>query len=382
MNKIVAVFSRQGTPELPHWADVGVMPVLNLFVALFATAIVILLLGENPIDALRVMMLGALVFDGGLGFTLYYTTNLIFTGLCVAVAFQALQFNIGGEGQAVMGGLGVGLLLLLVQDKVPLLILFPFAVLAAGVFGGIWGLIPGYLYAKRGSHIVITTIMFNFIAFAILQYLLVKVLIEPGQMSPQSEAFADRTNLPFLHEILAALGFEVTRTPLNISLFLALGAAVLIWLLIWRTPWGYEVRTLGKSERAAVYAGIRPQRLIMQVMFVSGALAGLLGINAVMGDAHRLLIGFATNYGFAGIGVALMGRNHPIGIVLSALLFGILIQGGSELDFEFKLITRDIVGVIQGLIILFAGALSLLFEPPLARLLRKLNLLKTDTANG
>ena len=376
------IFSRQGVKALPRWADVTLMPLLNLSVALLATGLVILALGENPLSALRVMLLGALVFDGGLGYTLFYTTNLIFTGLCVAVAFQALQFNIGGEGQAVIGGLGVGLLLLLVKDHVPLLILFPFAVCAAAVFGGIWGLIPGYLYAKRGSHIVITTIMFNFIAAAVLQYLLVKVLIEEGQMSPQSESFADSTNLPYMHEVLAVFGIEATRTPLNVSLFLALGVAVLVWLLIWRTPWGYEVRTLGKSERAAVYAGIRPQLLIMQVMFVSGALAGLLAINGLMGDAHRILIGYSAGYGFAGIGVALMGRNHPVGIVLAALLFGVLIQGGSELDFEFQLITRDIIGVIQGLIILFAGALSLLFEPPMARLLDKLGLIGKEQVDG
>lgn len=374
--KVGAVFSRHGAPKLPRWADLFLLPILNVLVALFFAGVLIFLLGENPFAAMAVMLKGAFVYDGGIGYTLYYATNLIFTGLCVAVAFQALQFNIGGEGQAIMGGFVCGLLILAVGDNLPLFLLFPLAVLAAAVGGGVWGLIPGYLHAKRGSHIVITTIMFNFIATAILQYFLVKVLIEPGRMSPQTKAFPEHTFLPFLHEMLAAIGIQMARTPANLSLFLALAAAALVWVLIWRTPWGYAVRTVGQSESAAVYSGILPARTVMQVMFLSGALAGLLGVNALMGDQHRILLGFSTGYGFAGIGVALMGRNHPVGIVLAAILFGVLIQGGSELDFEFEVVTRDIVVVVQGLIILFTGALALLFEPVMARLVHSFTKVK------
>lgn len=361
------VFMKAGAPPLPRWARITLLPLLNIGVALLLTGIIVALLGENPFAALAVMLKGALVYPGGLGYTLYYTTNLIFTGLCVAMAFHAMQFNIGGEGQAIIGGLGTGLVLLLLGDSLPLALAFPLAVLAAGACGGAWAFVPGYLYAKRGSHIVITTIMFNFIAASLLQYLLVNVLIEPGQMAPQSAKFAERTHLPQLHGFFEALGFKVAKTPLNISLFLALAAAAGFWVLVWRTPWGYALRTVGQSERAAVYAGINPARVTMQAMCISGALAGLVAINALMGDAHRLLMGFSTGYGFAGIGVALMGRNHPVGIIMAAALFGILIQGGSELDFEFKLITRDLVIVIQGLIILMTGALATMFEPPVAR---------------
>ena len=370
--KIIAFFARDKAPALPHWAQVTIIPLINLLVAFVLAGIVVLLLGENPFTAMAVMANGAFVFPGGFGYTFFYATNLIFTGLCVALAFQALQFNIGGEGQAIMGGLGTGLVLLAVGDALPLVLTFPLAVLAAVAFGGLWGFVPGVLYARRGSHIVITTIMFNFIAAAILQYLLVNVLIEPGQMSPQSEKFSPRAALPYIHEIMAALGIEMTRTPLNVSILLALLAAVGFWLLVWRTPWGYALRTVGQSERAAVYAGIDPAKMTMQVMFISGALAGLLGINAVMGDVQRLLIGFHTGYGFAGIGVALMGRNHPLGIVLASILFGALIQGGSELDFEFETITREIVILVQGLIILMTGALAFMFEPAVARIYHRL----------
>lgn len=371
--RVIAVFSASGAPRLPHWAQVTIIPVINVLIALVLAGVVIWLLGENPFSAILIMIKGALVYPGGFGYTFFYATNLIFTGLCVALAFQALQFNIGGEGQAMMGGLGCGLLLLALGDTLPLVLLFPLAVVAAAAFGGFWAFIPGYLYAKRGSHIVITTIMFNFIAAAILQYLLVNVLIEPGRMSPQSRLFDENAFLPYIHEIMAWFGIKVARTPLNISLFLALLSAFLIWVLIWRTSWGYAVRTVGQSPTAAVYGGINPDKLVVQVMFVSGAMAGLLGVNAVMGDAHRLLIGFATGYGFAGIGVALMGRNHPLGIVLAASLFGILIQGGSELDFEFQVITREIVVVVQGLIILMTGALAQMFDHAIARLLAKIS---------
>ncbi|MBF2735335.1 MAG: ABC transporter permease [Betaproteobacteria bacterium AqS2] len=364
---------------MPYWAQVTVIPLLNIFVALALAGCVVLLLGENPFKAMAVMLQGAFVYPGGLGFTLYYTTNLIFTGLCVAMAFHAMQFNIGGEGQAIIGGLGVALFLLFVGDSLPLIICLPLAVLAAAAAGGAWAFIPGYLYAKRGSHIVITTIMFNFIAAAVLQYLLVNVLIAPGQMSPQSVKFAERTHLPQIHELLALVGIETESTPLNISLFLALAAAVGFWFLIWRTSWGYALRTVGQSERAAVYAGIDPARMTVQAMAISGALAGMVGVNALMGDAHRILLGFATGYGFAGIGVALMGRNHPLGIVLAAALFGILTQGGSELNFEFRNITRDLVIVIQGLIILMVGALSLMLDPPVARLIALVSRRKEET---
>lgn len=375
------MFSRHGAPKLPRWADLGVMPVVNVLVALACTSVVVAIIGEDPFAAMAVLLQGAFLYDGGIGYTLYYATNLMFTGLCVAVAFQAMQFNIGGEGQAIMGGLFCGLLLLALGPHLPFIVLFALAILAAGIGGGVWGLIPGYLFVKRGSHIVITTIMFNFIAAAILQYLLVKVLIEEGQMSPQTESFVEHSHLPYLHEILAWFGVQMTHTPANLTLFLALAAALLVWVLIWRTPWGYSVRTVGQSEPAAIYAGIVPGRVIVQVMFLSGALAGLLGVNALMGDQHRILIGFSSGYGFAGIGVALMGRNHPVGIVLASLLFGVLIQGGSELDFEFNLITRDLVVVVQGLIILFLGALALLFEPPLSRLIHLLSAKGKEKAN-
>jgi len=209
---------------------------------------------------------------------------------------------------------------------------------------------------------VITTIMFNFIASALMVYLMVNVLIAPGSMSPESRDFT-AAQLPLVSDMLNHLGFAVDPSPLNLSLVLALLCCIGVWILIWHTPFGYEVRALGFNSNAAVYAGVNPKRLTLIVMCISGALAGLVGVNEILGVHHRLLLDFAAGYGFGGIAVALMGRNHPLGIVLASLLFGVLQQGGTELSFDIPAITRDMVVAIQGLVILFSGALANLPRP-------------------
>ena len=356
-----------GPGEVPRWVDIGLIPVINLSAALLISGLVILAIGENPIDALAVMANGAFGYDEGIGYTLYYTTNFLFTGLAVAIAFHAGLFNIGGEGQAYIGGLGVGLVCLAFDDSLPFAMILPLAILGGAVFGGAWAAIPAYLQAYRGSHIVITTIMFNFIASAVMVYLLVNVMILPGQMSPETREFQETAWLPFMHQMLSWIGIQMARSPLNISFLFALICCVLVWGFIWRTRWGYEIRTTGHNETAAVYAGINPRKIILLSVCLSGALAGLVGLNEIMGVHHRLLLDFTAGYGFTGIAVSLMGRNHPFGIVLASLLFGALYQGGAELDFEFATITRDMVVVIQGLVILFSGALAYMFNPVVAR---------------
>jgi ABC-type uncharacterized transport system permease subunit len=223
--------------------------------------------------------------------------------------------------------------------------------------------VPAWLQAYRGSHIVITTIMFNFLAAALMVYLMVNVLIAPGSMSPESREFGPAAYLPQMHEVLVPLGVKLTATPLNLSVALAAALCVFVWLLLWHTPFGFELRTAGHSAAAAVYAGVRPRRVVMISMCLSGAIAGCVGLNEIMGVHHRLLLNFTAGYGFAGIAVALMGRNHPVGIVLAGLLFGILSQGGTELAFAMPAITRDMIVVIQGLVILFSGALPQLSRP-------------------
>jgi ABC-type uncharacterized transport system permease subunit len=355
--------------KLPRWAELGLLPAINLLAALLLSGVIIKLIGESPWLALKLMAEGAFGSQEAIGYTLFYATNFIFTGLAVAVAYHAGLFNIGAEGQAYLGGLGTGLVCLWLGAW-PFWVVLPLAILAGAAFGAAWALIPAWLQARRGSHIVITTIMFNFIASALMTWLLVNVLIRPGQQSPETREFAANAFMPGLHTLLGKIGIPFTSTPLNLAFLLALGASALVWVLVWRTRWGYALRVAGQNAAAAVYAGIRPSRITVQAMLLSGALAGLLGLNELMGSQHRILLDFPGGAGFVGIAVALMGRNHPVGIFLAAVLFGALVQGGSQLSFDLPRVNRDMVVVIQGLVILFCGALENVFRARLAALLR------------
>ena len=349
--------------RMPKWADIFLVPVISIFLALIVSGLVVTAIGENPFHAMAVMVQGAVGSAYGWGYTLFYATNFIFTGLAVAVAFHARLFNIGGEGQATLGGLGVAVICLSVAWPHWSIALLA-ATLSAAAFGAVWALIPAWLQAKRGSHVVITTIMFNFIAAALLVYLLVNVFRVPGSMAPETARFAEAVHLPNASQFAGFLGFRPS-TPLNVTFFVALLAAFAVWVLIWRTRLGYEIRAFGHSERAAIYAGISPVRIIIVTMLTSGALAGLMAINSVMGEAERLVISSVQGAGFVGIAVALMGRSHPIGVCLAALLFGALYQGGSELEFVIPAISREMIVVIQALVILFTGALDTMVRLPL-----------------
>ena len=354
--------------QLPRWVDLGLIPLLNLIAAFAVAGLVVLIIGEDPIKAVEVIVWGALGWGEGIGFTLFYATNFIFTGLAVAIAFHAGLFNIGGEGQAYVGGLGVAIACLALDHYLPWWLIAPVACLLGAAFGAAWALIPAVLQAKRGSHIVITTIMFNFIGASLMAYLLVNVMKVPGAMAPESRTFEEAGRLPKLDGFMSLFGQDIGGAPLNISFFLAIAACIFCWLLIWRSKLGYEIRTFGANATAASYAGISQTKIIVVTMCISGALAGLMALNPVMGDQNRLFLDVAGGAGFVGIAVALMGRAHPLGVALAALLFGVLYQGGAELAFEMPTITRDMVVLIQGLVVLFAGAMEFMFRPLIARI--------------
>ncbi len=353
---------------LPKWVDIILIPLINLLLALIVAGIVVIFIGENPVEAMRLLIVGALGSSYGIGFTLFYATSFVFTGLAVAVAFHASLFNIGGEGQAGIAGLGVAIVALNL-DHTHWLLVFPLAIIAAALFGAAWAAIPAYLQAKRGSHIVITTIMFNYIASALLIYLLVNQLKVEGAMAPETRRFAEGAHLPFMHEMMGWIGLSMTKTPMNISFIWALMCCVGVWLLIWRTRLGYEIRAFGQSEPAARYAGISPTKIIMIAMLISGALAGMMALNVVVGGFSQKLVNDPIQgAGFVGIAVALMGRSHPVGVLLAAILFGVLYQGGAELAFEMPSISREMILVIQALVILFTGALENMVRGPVTRL--------------
>lgn len=360
---------------LPRWADVILLPLLNLALAFIVSGLVVLAIGQDPLAALNAIVTGAFGNGYNIGYTLYYSTNFIFTGLAVAVAAHAGLFNIGGNGQAYIAGLGVILVVLPLQF-LPWWVTFPIAIVAGGAVGGLWGFIPGWLQAKRGSHVVITTIMFNFIAAAIMVYMVVNVLKPPGGLAPESAMIIPEGRMPKLGTFIPWF----KNTDVNFTLLLALLCLVGAYILIWHTRFGFAMRALGHNPTASNYAGISNSRVIMIVMTMSGALAGMVAVNQVVGVQYRLVLDYVADAGFVGIAVALMGRNHPIGILLAALLFGALYQGGNELQYVIPGLSKEMVVVIQALVILFTGAMEGLFRPGLQRIFTTLTPAQKATA--
>ncbi len=355
--------------NLPRWADLFLLPVVCLLVAMAASAAVVALVGQSPGEVLLALANGAFGTQRNISYTLYYATTFMFTGLAVAVAHHGGLFNIGGEGQAVLGGMGAGLAALWWSASLPSWVMLPLMVVCSALFGMLWAAVPAYLQAYRGSHVVITTIMFNFLASTLLVYVLVNFLRSGASMAIESAPFAASAHLPGVQEVLAWLGLPWPQSPLNLSFVLALLACVGVYLFIWRTRSGYRLRAVGSSPGAARYAGIHDRRQILIAMGLSGALAGLVGMNEIAGVSGKLLLDYVSGAGFTGIAVALMGRNHPAGIVFSSILFGALFQGGAEVAFDVPGFSREMVVMLQGFIVLFSGAMNYVIAPGLARVL-------------
>jgi ABC-type uncharacterized transport system permease subunit len=351
--------------ELPRWATAFVLPVLNLVSALLVAALAIHLLGESPTESLAILINSAVINPEGLSYTLFYASTFIFTGLAVSIAMKGGLFNIGAEGQMYVGGLGLTVAMLALDHTLPAWLLIPAAMIGSALFGAAWAFLPGYLQARRGSHVVVTTIMFNFIAADLMNFIIVKYLIPEGQQNPASRVFAEAAALPQLNTWFPVLG----DTPLNISFLIAIAALVIYGVVVSRSSWGYQLRATGLNQHAAHYAGVSISRMVIVAMLVSGALAGLAAVNSVMGSTHYLSLNFPAGAGFIGIAIALMGRQHPVGIFLSAVLFGALIQGGFDLSLEKPNIPQETFIFIQGLIILFCGAMENFYGPALLKLL-------------
>lgn len=345
-------------------------PLIAVIAAFFMGGLVVLAIGDNPFTVYRLMLssafgfydaLGNFTFDNW-GYTLFYATPLIFTGLAVALAFKCGLLNIGAEGQLYAGAFAaawVGITF----AKLPGFVLMLLALLAAVLMGALWGAIPGLLKAKFGSHEVINTIMMNFIAVGLISYLIQRYYKAPGDPIMQSVPIAEQAQIARLHTVIPPFP---ERIPLNVAFLLALLAAFLVWLFLWRTKWGFEIRAVGSNPSAAEYGGISVQRQIVLAMALSGALAGMVGINEVLGYRYRYYHDFSPGYGFTGIAVALLGRNHPVGIVLAAILFGALIRGGLFVDIFTDKVSKDLVQVLQAIIILFV-AMEALFRNNLKR---------------
>jgi ABC-type uncharacterized transport system permease subunit len=327
-------------------------PFIAVVAAFIVGGILVLLIGDNPIHTYRLMFGSALSWPDGIGYTLFYATPLIFTGLAVLVAFRCGLLNIGAEGQLYLAAFAAAWVgISLAQSSAWLLIPLCFA--AAIVAGGMWGAIPGILKARFGSHEVINTIMLNFIGVALVSYFTQYHYRIPGDPIMQTAPIGSGAHIARLGKFIPGLP---ERIPVNLAFVLALLCCVLVYLFLWRTKWGYELRSTGSNATAAEYGGISVRKQIVMAMTISGALAGMVGINEVLGYRHRYYDGFSDNYGFTGIAVALLGRNHPVGVLISAFLFAILQRGGIPVDAFTEHVTKDIVQILQATIILFVAA--------------------------
>jgi simple sugar transport system permease protein len=318
-------------------------PLIAIGLALGAGAVFIAAIGEDPLAIYARM--GRECFGTGYGFgqTLFKSTPLIFTGLAVALGFRTGVFNIGAEGQMVLGGFAAAMAgLLPLPGALRLLV----ALLAAAAAGGAWGAIPGALKSRFGAHEVINTIMLNFVAFALVAWLGHSVF-EPATV--RTATIPDAASLPRLGAWFGALH----GSPANLSLALALIAAALAHVLIFHTRLGYELRAVGLNPAAAEYGGVAVGRAQALALAISGAMAGLAGSNFVLGYKHYFELGFSAGAGFLGIAVALLGRNHPAGVIAAAFFFGALSYGGLVVN---QRVPKELVEALQGLVILFAIA--------------------------
>jgi ABC-type uncharacterized transport system permease subunit len=329
-----------------------VFPVVAVLAAFLVGGLFVLAIGDSPIETFRLLIGSALWWPDGIGYTLFLATPLIFTGLAVAVAFQAGLLNIGAEGQlyvAAFAAAWVGITL----AHFPSVLLIPLCMLAAIAAGACWAAIPGVLKARFGSHEVINTIMMNFIAVALVSYFTQYHYRTPGDPIMETAPIGIHAQIPRLGRFIP--GFP-ERIPVNVAFLLALAACGLVYMFLWRTKWGYELRATGSNPSAAEYGGISIRKQIVIAMAISGGLAGCVGINEVLGYRHLYYDGFSDNYGFTGIAVALLGRNHPMGVLLAAFLFAILARGGIPVDAFTQHVTKDIVQILQATIILFVAA--------------------------
>jgi simple sugar transport system permease protein len=317
--------------------------------ALVAGGVLIAAVGQSPLEVYGMLVRQALGTGYGIGQTLFKATPLVFAGLAVALAFRAGLFNVGAEGQMYLGGFAAALVGAYVPLPWPLLL--PAAMLAAALAGALWGALPGYLKAAYGAHEVINTIMLNFIAFSLVawagQSLFVKATVRTREVAEAAWVARLDVVLPWLK-----------GSPANLTLVVGLVLALGLWLLLFRTRKGYEWRVLGLNAGAAEYAGVRTRVAVVQAFALSGAVAGLGGLGYVLGYKHYFEQDFTAGAGFMGIAVALIGRNHPVGVVVAALFFGALAYGGLVVN---QFVPADIVNVLRALVILFAISAHALF---------------------
>ena len=331
-------------------------PLVALVLAAVVGDVLILSFGQSPSAVYRLLLEGTWGNAYGFGQVLYKATTLTFTGLAVGLSLRAGLFNIGAESQLAAGGFAAAMVGVLLPAGIPALVCLPIFLLAAGLGGGVVGAIPGVLKARFGAHEVIVTIMLNFIVLALLNYLVSAKFHVPDTLhTPEIASGA----IPRLSDFLEPFHGSAA----NLTILLAMATAIAVGWYLFRTRRGFELRAVGMQPAAAEYAGVSVAGVTWRALAASGAIAGVGGLNYVLGYKHYYEEGFATGAGFLGIAVALVGRGHPIGICVAALLFATLSQGGLAVN---ALVPKQMVDVLQAVVIL-AVATSV---PEVRRLLR------------
>jgi ABC-type uncharacterized transport system permease subunit len=327
------------------------VPLLAVFTAMVVGGLVILSAGGNPIAAYVGLFQGAFGTARALSETAVWATPYIFAGLAVALAFKGGLFNIGAEGQLALGAVMAAWVGYALPDalgvRIPAVIHLPLVMIVGILAGAAWGAIPGWLKARTGAHEVINTIMMNYIALNLVSYLLNGPWKDPNPLnvSARTPEIAETARIPPIFP-----GLRV-----HWGFVLAIFVAVLVWWLLWRTTLGFEIRTAGANPDAAKYSGVNVGRTIIMSMALSGALAGLAGVIEVTALNYRHELGFSQGYGFDAIAIALLGKTHPAGVVIAAILFGAMRNGGTRMQFLTQ-IPVDVISIIQALILLFVAA--------------------------
>jgi general nucleoside transport system permease protein len=341
---------RAGPGAVARLVRLSIIPLAAILGGLVVGAVVIiissLLQGELdlllPLQAYANLLEGAFGSVRGITFTILAATPLILGGMAVGLGFKAGLFNIGAQGQFLMGALGAAGVGAVVAGAPPVLAI-PAAVAAGALLGAAWGFIPGALKAWTGAHEVVTTIMLNFIAGALIGYLITGPLEAPGFSFSRTGPIGNAAYPTFFD------------TGIHLGVFIAFGLVPVVWWLLWRSTLGFEIRTVGANPDAARYAGMHPAFLTILTMSLCGLLAGLAGTGQILGISGFMTASYGTSIGFDAISVALLGRAHPVGIMLAALLFGAMRAGSGLMQIEAG-IPVEIIDVIQATILLFLAA--------------------------
>ncbi len=332
-------FERVQTPS----RLIGVLvPIVSILLALLAGSIVLFASGENPIDVYHAMLRGAFGDKNSFAEVLVKMTPLLLTGLGVSVAFRMQLWNIGAEGQFYFGAIFTTWVALFFIPDAPSYVLIPAMMIAGMIGGALWGAIPGVLRAYLGANETITSLLLNYVAILFSDYLVHGPWRDPhGFGFPGTEQFPDAAALP-----------QWSDTRVHIGLIFGFVAALVIWVIMRRTRWGYEVAVMGENAEAARYAGMKTKRTIVMVMVLSGALAGLAGMSEIAGIGHQLQTNLSPGYGYTAIIVAWLGRLNPFGIILVSFLLAALLVGGDQLQMSMGL-SSAVAPMLQGTILFF-----------------------------